>query len=109
WVLPFAAAAGLALLAVLNVVNGEAQVARANLVAGGPAGSPDVAYLARDLSADAVPALLAHAGALDAGRRAALVTQICARHGAHGAPESPLAWNRSRSRAAAAVAAACAS
>jgi Domain of unknown function (DUF4173) len=103
WVMPFAATAGLVLLAVLNVVNVEAQVARYNLADGGPTGQPDLTYLVRDLSADAVPTLLAHAG----DRRAGLTTLLCASHGQPDVAASPLAYNWSRSRAATLLAGTC--
>lgn len=103
WVMPFAAVAGLVLLAVLNVINVEAQVARYNLADGGPTGQPDLTYLVNDLSTDAVPTLLAHAGDLDPH----LTTLICASHAQPAIPTSPLAYNWSRVRAATLVASTC--
>jgi hypothetical protein len=108
WVMPFAAAAGLMLLAVLNIVNVEAQVARYNLADGGPTGQPDLTYLVHDLSTDAVPTLLAHAGELDADRRAALTSQLCVSHGQLATAPSPLAYNWSRMRAVTLLAGMCA-
>jgi len=106
WLVPFAAASGLAALLVLHVVNAEALVVRHNLTHWERTGRLDVAYLTTDLSEDAMPALLAGSERLDPPRRARVRTAVCARR--VGDPDAPSwAWNWSRERAAAAIAAAC--
>lgn len=106
WLVPFAAASGLAALLVLHVVNAEALVVRHNLTHWERTGRLDVAYLTTDVSEDAMPALLAGSERLDPPRRARVRTAVCARR--VGDPDAPSwAWNWSWERAAAAIAAAC--
>jgi len=114
WFLGAAAAAGLALLLALNVVNPEAVVvghnlARAPAAEAGPvdrAGSLDPAYLA-GLSDDMVPTLVDRAPSLDPVARAAVTERLCRER---PAPRWTgwAAWNLARERARQRLAAFCA-
>jgi hypothetical protein len=87
-----AVAAGFVATATLNVLNPDALIARTNL----SRPHADLAYLQK-LSDDAVPTLVARAGATtDPARRSALYAQLSARRIASA---DWLAWNASRERA----------
>jgi hypothetical protein len=91
-----AAIRGFALVALLNVVNVDAMIARTNL-ARAAAGRPlDIAYLS-DLSTDAAPTVAAALGALDPALACPLWRSL--RHQTERHPSDWRAWNWSRWRA----------
>ncbi len=73
-----AMAAGVAVVAVLNVANPDALIARVNLARAAATGRFDATFAAT-LSADATPALVAGLPALDAAQRATLVSALAHR------------------------------
>jgi hypothetical protein len=100
WLLSLAVGTGLAVVAVLNVANPDAVVARHNVALWQRTGRLDVTYLVTHLSDDAVPTLLTLAPELDAPQREQLITGLCARR--TRAPEDGVAGlNLARARAVA--------
>jgi hypothetical protein len=75
--------AGGCAVAALNVADPDALIARVNLARSSAQVPVDVSYLA-SLSADAVPALLAHSTKLDRPARCALLATLHERWGAPG-------------------------
>jgi hypothetical protein len=92
WFLPAAAAAALAVLITLNVVDPESAIVRHNLA--DPSVELDPAYLAT-LSDDAVPALLDRLDRLPAGVRSSVVVTVCDRV----RDTDGLSWSWARARA----------
>lgn len=93
WLASRAAAAGLGLLLILNVVNPEALVVRADTTS---AARFDIDYLV-SLSTDAIPTLIDRLDVLDQRQRGDLTTALCALE--PPAPDGWLSWNRSRHEA----------
>ncbi len=105
WFWSAAAATALALLLALNVANPEAMVVRHNSSRSDPTTSFDFRY-ATELSADAVPALMAAIGRLDEHDEYLARVKVCTfRPDADGWP----GFNLARSRAREALASFCAS
>jgi len=105
WLLSAAAAAGLALLLALNVVNPEAVVAADQLAATHQVGQVDRSYLGI-LSDDAVPAIAGRLAALDPSSRVELRAELCA----SAAPPrftGWAAWNLDHQRAEASLDSVC--
>lgn len=100
-----ALAAGLATLAVLTVMNPDALVARTNVARTDGGEQPvDAAYLT-ELSADAVPTLVAGLGALGPEARCELARTVLRRWGPDAERESGgwRTWNAGEARARAAL------
>ncbi len=95
-----AVVSGFALLAVLNLINPDALVARVNLARGDAGKELDVSYLSR-LSADAAPTIAGSWVQLDSTERCALLHLVGYRSG-RGAHDWR-SWSFSRSRARRAV------
>lgn len=106
WLLPFAAATGLATLLVLNVANPEAMVVDYNVARWQRTDRVDLHYLTTELSDDAVPALLAATERLDPPRAALLRAAVCVEFTPSRA-DSPLAFNVAQFRASAALRTSC--
>lgn len=106
WLLPFAAATGIATLLVLNVANPEGTVVEYNVARWQRTDRVDLQYLT-GLSDDAVPALLGAAERLDPPRAARLQAAVCAEFAPHRA-DNPLAFNVAQFRANAALTTSCA-
>ena len=83
-------------VAALNVVDPDALIARVNLARSSAAVPVDVAYLA-SLSADAVPALLAHSTTLDRPARCVLLAEL---HGRWLGPSDEFSIGRIAARRA---------
>ncbi|MEO6120839.1 MAG: DUF4173 domain-containing protein [Acidimicrobiales bacterium] len=99
WLVPAALAAGLALLAVLNVANPEALVVRRNLAHAEAGGVFDAVYVA-SLSDDAVPTLLGGLDRLGPDDRADVLRLVCG-EGRPGLDRSEGFWAFNRARHAA--------
>jgi len=89
--------AGIGVLAILNLVNPQAFVARANIGRRTGGASLDVTYLAT-MSADAVPTILAHMQSLPADERCPLLAELVQRYGASAGTDWR-GWPLSRQRA----------
>ncbi|CAN5912571.1 hypothetical protein BH23ACT10_BH23ACT10_09120 [soil metagenome] len=106
WLLPFAAATGIATLLVLNAVNVEGRVVDYNVDRWQRVDRVDLDYLTTELEADAVPALVAATERLQPAQGGHLRGAICA--GFTGdASNTGLSFNLAQHRANAALATAC--
>ena len=102
WLLPAALAVGFLIVVVLNAINPEAVVARHNL---GMPREIDPAYLAAQLSDDAVPTIVESLPSLDVADRDRMRLLVCASR--PDAPSGFLRWNRSTAAAKAALQRVC--